>query len=346
MKPDPKELTLIFQLLQENATLGEVSQFLKTRGVHYSAGSWEQLFEERLITALDADKLSREDLINLLRLTEEHGKQHVFLFKISGASVDSLIDPDRIKPILKEAGLSSVLQHPRILDKPSSPTIADVRWEPVRKKNSFILKVVKLRVYPTFVDTRTEGEYLIKRYRELKVRAVNVCRLSSDGVLELRLYSHPNSSDYRSELAEFWSVVQFLLPRARFKEWPITKAKTNLWANRAQLQAILRYSNSNLRNSNGTELSAASGSEQMSLFDDLGASRSLDEFLRYDAYCDSSNVWWLKGGGRKDDKSSPQVPDKDTHVLLSGSINEFALTAKCLRDDYEYVLDQIKRSNA
>ena len=138
--------------------------------------------------------------------------------------------------------------------------------------------------------------------------------------------------------------MALILPRRDFKELPILKAKNNLWRNREKLRSILRYSDSSLRNPQGTVLTAATGAEQMSLFDDVGASRSLDEFLKYDAFCDSSNVWWLKGNTPKN-IASLAVPSKDVHMFLSGAPHEFALTAKCSKQDYEYVLDQIRRNN-
>jgi hypothetical protein len=72
------------------------------------------------------------------------------------------------------------------------------------------------------------------------------------------------------------------------------------------------------------------------LFNDPGASNSLDEFLKHRAYCDKSNVWWLKGGAKQG-----VIPSRDVHVLLRGTINEFVVPAKCSKQDYEYVLDQL-----
>jgi hypothetical protein len=110
---------------------------------------------------------------------------------------------------------------------------------------------------------------------------------------------------------------------------------------RASLKNVLRYSDSTLRNALGTALSASTGDEQASLFNDPGASNSLDEFLKHKAYCDTSNVWWLKGGGKQAKNEFDMLPSKDVHVLLKGAANEFAVTAKCSKQDYEYVLDQL-----
>src|SRR5260370_24089687 len=130
-------------------------------------------------------------------------------------------------------GLSSLLERPRILDQPASPTITDVRLG-----ESLVGKVIERRIYQRFVDQRVEGNYLIKRYRELTVRAVNLFKLNDDGLLELRVYSHHNSSDYRNDITRMWNLLSFLLPPSDFKTLSIGKAKTNLWKNRNSLKSV------------------------------------------------------------------------------------------------------------
>lgn len=340
MKPDTGERELVFKLLQENSTLGQVAQYLKRKGLHYSAGSWDELFGKRVSKALEEKELTREDLVELIRLSEEYGTQHIFLYLTSPKQAARLIEKNKVEASLEKMGYSSLVGHPRILDQPSSPTITDVRLD-----EGLVAKVVEKRTYQRFVDQRTEGDFLVRRYREFTVRAINLFRLNEDGLLELRVYAHENSSDYRNDVSKMWGSVSFLFPPRDFKELSIAKAKTNLWKNRNSLKAVLRYSDSTLRNALGTALSASTGSEQQSLFDDQGASNSLDEFLRHKAYCDTSNVWWLKGGGKQSENEFEMVPSKDVHVLLRGASNEFAVTAKCSKQDYEYVLDQLRRNN-
>jgi hypothetical protein len=341
MKPDTGERELVFKLLQENSTLGQVAQYLKRKGLHYSAGSWDELFGKRVAKALEQKDLTREDLIELIRLSEEHGTQHIFLYTTSQRRARGLINEEALASALEKMGLSALEERPRILDQPSSPTIADVRLEGEGDSQALVAKVVERRTYQRFIDQRSEGEFLIRRYRELTVRAVNLFRLRSDGLLELRIFTHENSSDYRSDISKMWTLLSFLFSPSDFKEVPLGKTKAKLWKSRNALGTVLRYSDSTLRNALGTALSASAGDEQSSLFNDPGASNSLDEFLKHKAYCDTSNVWWLKGGGTRGENDFDALPSKDVHILLKGAINEFTVTAKCSKQDYEYVLDQL-----
>ena len=340
LKPAPAEQNLVFKLLQENSTLGEVAVFLKEKNLPYSAASWDELQEKRLQKALDDGKLSREDLVSLLRLSEEHGKQHVFLYSCPTKLARTLTEQSVLVPILKESGLEKIFQTPRILDQPATATVSDIRIEEEEKEKSLIVKLVEQRTYQSFVDQKTDGNFLLRRYREDKIRAVNLAKLRSNGLLEIRIFSHENANDYRNDLSKLWSQVNDVIPAREFKQLPLSNAKNNLWQKRKELNDVIRYSSSHLRNQHGTILSAATGSDGGSLFDDVGATRSIDEFLHHEAYCDASNVWWIK-----DQPNSPGTPSRDVHVILSGALNEFVLTAKCPKKDYEYVLSQIRAHN-
>jgi hypothetical protein len=344
-KPHPDELKLLFKLLQENATLGEVSHFLKGRGLHYSAGSWEYLFENRLATAVESGELAREDLIDLLRLTEEHGKQHVFLYKCSRAEALALQAEPRVNTLLATMGLAAVKTKPRILDQPRHLTVTDVRWEGQPGEQSFVFKVVKQRKHTVFVGEFEEDGFLVRRYRQTTVRAVNLFKLRPDGMLELRIFSHTNSSDYRSDVQEMWQVVGEILPRAQFTEFSIADAKTTLWAQRSAIKDIVSFSDSRLTNRKGTRLLAATATEEVSLYDDAGATESIEVFLRHDAHCESLNIWWLAPRTKNGDVDSTKVPSRDTHMMLPRSLNEFALPSKCAGDDYEYAFSQLRKFN-
>jgi hypothetical protein len=341
LKPAPAEQDLVLKLLQENSTLGEVCQYLKQKGLPSSAGSWDELREKRLQKRLDDGTLSREHLIDLLRLAEEHGKQHVFLYRCAAKEAAPLTKESTLRPIIKDVGLEKVFLAPRILDQPSTPTVTDVRIEEGPAGPSLVIKIVEQRTYRTFVDQKTDGGYFVLRYKDDKIRAVNVVRLTADGQLDLRVFSHKNANDYRNDISSVWSRVNDVIEASLFKQVSLVTAKNNLLEKRSELKGILKFSRSQLRNQSGVVLSAATGSEESSLFEDVGANKSIDEFLHYKAYCDASNVWWLKG-----DNGGPGVPSRDVHVILSSSVNEFVLTAKCQKKDYEYVLGQLRAHNS
>jgi hypothetical protein len=333
-----KDLDGILRLLRENANMGEIALELRKRNLPFSASGWDELFSKRIVPAVKKGTLARPELIEWLRDAEEYGRQHVFLYECSKVAAAQVVNENVVKRELDRLGRPDLLTNPRIMETPAEPTIVDVRFEQGLYGRALVVKVVETRVHEKLVDEReaTEGKRIIREYEIVSTRAVNVARVHEDGFAELRVYSHRNKTDYTAERNELWSRCNVLVPKKHFNEVSIGKAKRNLWQNRRALGKLLRYSSSFLRDASGTVLTAASGSAQQSLFDVAKAEKSLDAFWDDDATCDRSNVWWIKG--------DPE-PSRDIHVMLSGSVNELAVTTHCNRGDYDYVLDQLRRAN-
>lgn len=334
MRLGSKERELAFKLLQENASLSQVRDFLKARNLNSSAGSWDVMIDVRLKPALEDRSLTPDDLLELIRLTEEHGAQHAFLYRCGRDKATSLMETDRVQQLLRSLDLEGLLQKPRLVDQPHTPTIVEVRWQGDEGERAFIIKIVEQRIYREFLKEEAEGNFVVRRYRVEKVRAVNLFKLHADGLLELRIQSHRNTSQYESDMQKLWAMVDPILPRKEFKELPITKAKQAFWEKRKELVGVVRHSGARFRNNRATILSAAAGAVTASLAEDESAAKSLDHFLQHDAYCDGSNIWFLPNNGN---------PSTEIHVLLSGRPNEFAVTVKCSKEDYEYALTQLRR---
>jgi len=215
--------------------------------------------------------------------------------------------------------------------------MADVRIEPVHGGNRIVMKAIETRQYRKFISEERDGNRITRVYEELEERAVNVVRLLPSGLLEMRIQVH-TGSEYASDVADFWSLINPVLPQLNFQIMSVSPAKQFLWTNRKNLAEKIRYSDSRLRNASGTVLSAATGNIQASLYDDDKAAASLDTFLKGDALLDKSNVFWIRGANG--------TPSRDIHVLLDGEINQFVVTATCLKADYEYVFDEINKANS
>lgn len=350
LKYNQQQLKLLYKLIEDAATRDAANETLRKRDLPYSATNWKEVIKKRFSAALEKKDFNfQEDLVDLLRDTEEYGRQHVFLYKCSKAVSGDVIKRDGVERVLNRVGLRPLLKQPRILESPSRPTIVDVRWEQeprdtqrrkksARNKLAFVVKVVEERKPRQFIDEKRSGKVIIRRYEETTERAVNLFKLNSDGFLELRIQSHRNSSKYEGEVNRMWLLARDLIPHKPFSRVPLLKAKMVLWSKRTQLRGIMRYSDSSLRNDVGTVLTAATGAIQGDLFHDRGAANSLDEFLRHNGYCHAWNIWWRPGKGKN-------PPSSEVHTLLPGSVNELVFTANCTKEDYEYVLRKIRTYN-
>ncbi|WP_241114282.1 hypothetical protein [Achromobacter insuavis] len=315
-----------------------VSAFLKARGLHHSAGSWQAMREGRLLPALEQEKISNEDLEALVQESEEYGHQHVFLYTCSKAAASRMIDRVNVERELTKRKQSHLLNASRLVEQPSGVELVDVRWDTARKDYQLTLKEVELRTYDKLIGTRQEGDEFLKVYKRETQRAVNLARLHIDGSLELRLTSHRNSSKYENDIYKFFVRMEGLLTMTEFRELSLTPAKDYIWSHRRELAGSLRYADSTVRDAAGNLLQAAAGGKGMDLNEDEAVAGSLDRLRDEDedSYCDTTNIYFKAG----DEVSA------ETHVILSGEVNEFALPANCTKADYEHVLAELKRFNS
>ena len=333
---------LIIKLLEETTTLSVVSNFLKEKGLHHSASSWEQLRSERLLPALDKHQLNIKDLTNLLRTAEEYGRQHVFLYKcLSQDKISELLNEERIQRVLAEIELSDILVEPKILDQPESPTIVDIRFD--KNVNGslkrIVIKIIESRISEQFVGERSEDNDTINRtYKKVRERVVNVITLRVNGDLEIRIASQ-DSKSYKNNVDSIWRLISNIFPISYFSEVYLNNAKAYLWNNRCQLNNLIRFSNVTQRNDIGTIIKAATGSQSENLFDDEGANNCMKVFSEHDAYCEAHNIWFKAINGES-------IPSNDVHTVLSGELNEFAITPHSSEENYEYVISQLRKFNS
>jgi hypothetical protein len=329
-------LEAVCDLMEKATSLRVVSDFLKSRDLPASAGSWEDLYKLRIKPAVDSHKLSVADLINFLVEVEAYGRSHIFLFGCGEDIISKLVDPQNVADQAKVLGLSSLVNGKPVLSQPDKPTITEIRTGGTSDRASVTIKLVERREETKLIDQKTNGAFVTKTWEIVPARAVNVFRLWGTRILEVRVQSRSGGSTYQEDIDRLWGTdVRRFFPPDEFSPIPLTNIKSSLWKDRLLYKNLLRFSDSRVKNDHGITVSAATGDDDSDLSDDSGAEDSVNAFLKKGGYWASSNVWW---------KSQENgIPSRDIHVLLSGQSNEFAVTANCNRVDYEYVLGELAR---
>lgn len=324
----------ILSLLQQTSTKDRLRDLLKSRQLHYSGG-WDDLIEKRVLPAVTSHAISNDELLELLRSEEEYGKQHVFLFSCSSSHAADLIDRTRIAGILRSKGLESILTEPATLAQPSAPMISDVRWTSAKVDLSLTIKEVETRFHQRLVDESSSGNRFTKTWETVPTRAVNVAKLHRDGLLELRIAAHSNSTRYEADVRRFWRQIIDLVPIGEFHSLALSTAKERLLLERDQLSHLIRYNTSTLKDRDGNLLYAATSTEEGDLAHGRAISASIDAVLDDDGYCEESNFCFRKG-----DRLA-----RDVRVVLGREPNEFVIRANCSEEEYEYVLEQLRFFN-
>lgn len=339
MPVDLERSRKLVALLKESTSLTVVKEFLKTKpSLTFSAGSWEEMIDKRLMPALENSEISNDELETMVQESEEYGKQHIFLYSCDPNEAKKMIDRQTIISKVQNLNLGHLLQHSQLIEEPQGVELVDIRWESNQGQDyKLILKEVELKTYHRLTGTRENGDEFLKVYHIERERAVNVVSLSADGHLEVRLTSHKNSSRYDDDIFNIFTRLEAFLDRRLFSEFSLTKAKNHIWKNRQTLKSEIRYVDSKMRNSLGNLLSGAAGGKDLDLNDDNDVAGSLDALQLKDknSYCDSTNIYF-----------KPKRPlTSELHVLISGEANEFAIPANCSKLNYEHILERLRHFN-
>ena len=333
------ELAIVYKVLQDNTSIQVVSRFLKLQELTSSAGSWDMLIRSRIAPAVKAGSLDRLDLIKLVRSVEEHGRQHVLLFKLPKHVSQQLMNEERVKAALMRFDLLPLFENARIVDLPNGQILVDVRHSRIGKQRELVIKAVDGRVYRRLVSRKTEGDFETLVYENYRQRAVNVVRIMEDGAVDVRIQSHRRVIDYQAEAEKLLDLCHPLLDRLQLEAVPVTSAKMYFANKPAELRGRVRFGNGKFRNRKGGGMSVSTGSEQQDLYDDEGAVEGTAAYLkRNEGFCEEASLYWLP-------KVENSIPSGELHTLIAGAFHEYALTNQCDAADYEYVLEQIKKAN-
>jgi len=327
---------LVFKLLKETTSIQVISTFLKSKNLHFSASSWDQLIESRLIPSLQSADISIEELTLLLKDVEEHGRQHVFMYVCKNESLSKYFSEKYWSELMEDKGLKEVHEKPALLDQPSSPTIVDLRIDEINSTKYLTVKVVESRVFIRALDEAVNGNIITKTFERVHERAVTLFRLGQHGHLEIRIQSHSNSTDYEKDVTRAWSRVSKIFDKEDFYELSLQKAKDNLWINRQSLKSKIRFSKFVVKNLDGMSLDLSCGPQDQDILSSNGAVTSIESFVADDGHFDRCNVWFIPFN---------EKPTKELHVYLTKKSNEFAITSNCTLADYEYVINEIKSIN-
>jgi hypothetical protein len=334
---------LLLRLIRDQGTLEQVSAFLRARGLEHSGGNWNDMIENRLRTSLDAGKLTLDDFVGLLAEVEEHGRQHVFLYELGrGKSVDELFDESVLRKRLRQTPRFPELGQPSFIESPEQPTVVDVRYEMRGKTACLIIKLVEPRTQPynrreTEARGRLTVTYDLRRYR-----AVNVVRIWETGFVDLRVFSHREAISYEGLAQALWGHVSPLVDAGTFRPVNLGSVRDAFWDKnrRKDMQKLFALRSSDHRNAAGNRLRAAATALDSTMFDDPDLVASMDRFHseKSDAEVERATVSLLQ-------EASNGILSRSVNLLLHGEPNEFTITGKVTRADYEFILDTLLKHN-
>ena len=153
---------LITDLLPKVTSLSAVSEFLKQKKLSHSAGSWEEMYEKRIVPNLRNKKITIEEFAHLLSQAEEFGHCHVFLYSAKRKDIERHADTDRMKKTCEKIGLNNVFGSTTVVDLPSEPTLTEIREENANGQKQWVFKIIETRKETVFKEEIIVGDELLK----------------------------------------------------------------------------------------------------------------------------------------------------------------------------------------
>ena len=336
-------LDLIFELLKDQGTLEQTSAFLRSKGLAHSANNWEDMIEKRFKPSLKKGKLSTPDLFRLLAEVEEHGRQHIFIYELAkNKSVADLFDKKELNKRIKNANIFPELNKPSLVEKPGDPTVVEIRYESRGNTRCLVMKIVEERFY-SYNKRQSESEGKITITYDLRpYRAINLVRIWESGTAEVRIYSHREAMNYLGIANAMWSLIAPIVDSRIFRAAHLDDLRDSFWrkSRRKDIKTQYVLRNSDHKNAAGNRIRASASAIGSTMFLDSELVASVDRFhsTKSRAQCERAAVT-LKS------KPSGGILSRDVNLLFHGAPNEFTITGKVTRIEYEYIFDTVVNNN-
>ena len=323
----------VLTLLPSQATLEQVKTFLASKGLSFSAGNWETMIDQKLRPAYSAGKISLNEFADFLASVEEHGKQHVLLYKCNAKLLNSLFATDHVKQVCNTESRFPMINVRSIVDMPSTPTIVEVRNDVTKRGNAIVAKVVEKR-HLLQESTRKEWEEngrLMTSVETRPYRAANVVRICEDGICEIRIHSHSDAYAYEMEATVLVNSLEPLIGYSDLVSMSLLDARNFAVDPRFRTEAKRLF---DLRHTEYLDLAdgrlrSSVGGMSQSMLDNVAVTSAIDAFQKEDSSVHRAGLRLKKVEGLR----------RGLNLGLSGADNEFFLTAKVTTEEYETVLN-------
>lgn len=325
----------IFSILPSQATLEQAKTFLAARNLSYSAGSWSFMIEQRIKPAIVEGKLSLVEIADLLAQAEEHGKQHVLLYKLNPKNTASIFSPGHVAAICASEPKFPPFNQRRIIDIPEKPTIVEIREDSAGDEAAIVVKSIEKR-YVRDENSFKQWEDGGKLYTSVDTRpyrAANVVRIRKSGLCEVRIHSHMDAYEYEIEARGLLNSLDPLIAASVCNPYSLRGARHYVCDPKHRKSAMEVFDLKHTEHLDLTDgrLRPSVSGPGFSMLTNTAITEAMDAFQRSEGTVQRAGLNVRPG----------KFLRRGLNLGLSGADNEFFLTAKITRAEYEYVLETV-----
>lgn len=335
-------IALLIAALRDVTSLQVVRSMLRDQAEDYAYSSqkWSHFLEKRVRPVVEDGNLTEDDLLNMLHVSEEYGRQHVLLYRIKPEhDVAKILSSKRVRAQLRAHEQEDLLD---ALPEPVAP--AELELVHVRlDDDGLVLKAIEskesIQIARTYdFDAGHELRVAVAR----KKRRVKLARLHRNGLLEVRLGAIAipgRQHKYAGEAWEFLGKFAYLIERTQFKEVTLDKFRKKIWRVTDPDRIVVRGQDG--ATAGGDKLMMRAKDPRSDVSSNPAFSKTFDTFLNEPGTtADQAEIVWKK-------QEQPALPATDVVVRLSGASggtgHEFIIRQHCTQQDFEYVLSEIRR---
>ncbi|MCC6008288.1 MAG: hypothetical protein JJU40_11475 [Rhodobacteraceae bacterium] len=332
---------VLFEVLENQATLDAVRVFLRSKKLPHSASSWKKMIEERVEPALSSGAITRDDLIGIIREAEEHGNKHVRLFHFGADYLDDLrgvMTLEAVSAWAKDKGFPSPGEYV-FSAYPTNPVVTEVRVGDGEDAYALVVKIARTEYRrKRGVLTVVDGQevYLAPR---VPFRAVDVLKIHQNGLVEVRLNPRTEPPiSYSGTANSVLSQVKGLVEVDLIGELSLSTAKNSFSDLRKEREVFENFElyETQHKNDRGDRIQSSSQVEQGGILTSSVMTKVIRQFTVDDpeAYCEKVRVSYNYGKAKR------------INAILSEDTNEIIFTAGLSREEYDEVLGAIVKVNS
>lgn len=320
-------------------------EILKKHKIRYSGHNKSDLLKSIKLNLMH-NTSSIDTIINYIDEIEEHGNQHVYLYKCNNNYLKQLASEEYVKKILTENGVINLYNNSKVVFLPEKPVLSSVKhdknqlkfkWVVKKESNKLVYcgttegefdKQVKSYLSNHLEDgINSDDELEIKISRKLIHRSITIFSIDLiSGYAELKIHKLHSGSNYSEIQQEYLNKLEKFIDVDHFEGSNITSVFGGLSGNkdiltRKETDKVIRGGTMNLTSSN----------RKSGIRNDKVLNRAKDA-VKDEVYPNYGSYYFEANGTIK----------KSLHVTLYQEDNRIGIHRICDKPEVDYVLSRIR----
>ena len=336
--------TALYSLVEELCTAKQVHALLKRfedrPSVKLTAENRSALIKKNLRDAVDAKSIPLQDVYELVRESEENGRQHIFYYQPASKDVRN-IPFETVGARLFGREWKAKTASPVFALEENKFNFSDFRqWNAARKPLDWCLKIYGLQFIEEEQKSQEEkiDERTVKRtFVSRPVRLVLFVRWNSPDLLEIRIPQSSSRKKVKEWLDQAWSMLAPAFRSDEFRAWNLDSARRSLILGQSKSAKRYRFSHSTVEDAEHNHIAISAAHTERSLDANTPICKSLQAMTKEGVgECRFLRITWLKG-------AEGETPASDlVSYLGEAAENDVSIGRQCSAGEIDFVTDQLR----